>query len=194
MNEIWKPIEGTDGKYEVSNTGKVRCLNYKQTGKTKELTASEKVGGYLQLRVKKNGNLKTVVVHRLVADAFIPNPDGKPEVNHIDGDKKNNNADNLEWVTRSENIKHAVNIGLREKVSASASKRGKEWIKELHKAQQKAVIAVKIETGERFTFDSQQEAAECLGLQKSHITSVINGNRRHTGGYTFIRKEGDAHA
>ncbi len=194
MNEIWKPIEGTDGKYEVSNTGKVRCLNYKQTGKTKELTASEKVGGYLQLRVKKNGNLKTVVVHRLVADAFIPNPDRKPEVNHIDGNKKNNSADNLEWVTRSENIKHAVNIGLREKVASEASKRGKVWIKELHKKQRKAVIATKIDTGEQFAFDSQQEAAECLGLQKSHITSVINGNRRHTGGYTFIRKEGDARA
>lgn len=194
MQEVWKPIEGTDGRYEVSNTGKVRSLDYKQTGKTKELTPCEKVGGYLQLRVKINGKLKTVVIHRLVAEAFVPNPDGKPEVNHINGNKKRNYADNLEWVTRSENINHAVKTGLREKVAVSASKRGKIWIKELHQLQKKPVIAIDIKTGQRIEFDSQQEAAESLGIQKSHITSVIKGKRKQTGGYTFIRKEGDANA
>ena len=186
--EIWKAIEGTDGKYEVSNTGKVRCTDYKQTGKTKELTAGEKAGGYLQLRVKIEGRLKTVVVHRLVAKAFVPNPDGKPEVNHKDGNKKNNHADNLEWVTRSENIRHAVKSGLRERVSIAASQRGKEWIKELHEMQKTPVIATNIHTGEQMVYESQQEAAEALHLQKGHISSVIHGKRKQTGGYTFQLK------
>lgn len=196
MNEIWKPIEGTDGKYEVSNTGKVRSLNYKQTGKAKELTPSEKAGGYLQLRVKIDGKLKTVVIHRLVAEAFVPNPDGKPEVNHINGNKKRNYADNLEWVTRSENIQHAVDSGLRDRVAVAASKRGKVWIRELHKMQKTPVIAINVSTGERTEFQSQQEAAEALHLQKGHISSVIHGKRRQTGGYTFVlkREGGDAHA
>ena len=190
MKEIWKPIEGTAGVYEVSNTGKVRCTNYKQTGETKELTSHEKMGGYLQLRVKADGKLKTVVVHRLVAKAFVPNPDGKPEVNHKDGNKKNNHADNLEWVTRSENIQHAVDSGLRERVAVAAMKRGKVWIKELHEMQKTPVIATNIETGDEFEFDSQQEAAETLKIQKSHISSVIHGRRKQTGGYTFTMKHG----
>ena len=186
--EIWKAIEGTNGTYEVSNTGKVRCLNYKMTGKTKELTCTEKVGGYLQLRVTVDGKRKTVVVHRLVAKAFIPNPENKPEVNHKDGNKKNNHVDNLEWATRSENIRHAVASGLREKVAEAASKRGKVWIKELHKMQKNPVVATNIKTGEQMEFSSQQEAAEALGLQKAHISSVIHGNRKQTGGFTFKAK------
>ena len=186
--EIWKTIEGTGGIYEVSNTGKVRCTNYKMTGKTKELTAGEKAGGYLQLRVKIDGKLKTVVVHRLVAEAFIPNPENKPEVNHKDGNKKNNHIDNLEWATRSENIQHAVTAGLRDRVAIAASKRGKVWIKELHQMQKQPVIATNIKTGEQIDFESQQEAAQELRLQKAHISAVIHGNRKQTGGYTFKLK------
>ena len=186
--EIWKEIEGTNGRYEVSNTGKVRCLDYKMTGKTKELTAGEKAGGYMQLRVRMDGRLKTVVIHRLVAKAFVPNPENKPEVNHKDGNKKNNNADNLEWVSRSENIRHAVKSGLRNRVAEAARERGKVWIKELHKMQKTPVVATNIKTGEQIEFESQQEAAETLKLQKSHISSVLHGNRKHTGGYTFKTK------
>lgn len=74
-------------------------------------TLSEK--GYPMLYLQIHGKKKALKVHRLVAELFVPNPDNKREVNHKDGNKRNNNADNLEWCTRSENLKHAYRLGLR---------------------------------------------------------------------------------
>ena len=105
MLEVWKPIKGTDGLYEVSNTGKVRSLNYGNTGMTKELKLSaDRLTGYVRVRVKDmNENVMLCSVHRLVAEAFIPNPDNLPCVNHKDEDKTNNDVSNLEWCTQKEN-------------------------------------------------------------------------------------------
>lgn len=102
MMEQWKPIKGHES-YEISNQGRVRNI---ARGNVRKLTKNEK--GYL--RVNLNG--KWLRVHRLVAIAFVPNPDNKPQVNHIDGDKANNRADNLEWVTNLENAAHAISNGL----------------------------------------------------------------------------------
>lgn len=102
MNEIWMPIAGYEDRYEVSNTGKVRSLNYRMTGKKKELKPITQGKGYHAVGLCKNGKMRWGKVHRLVADAFIPNPENKREVNHKDGNKKNNHADNLEWATASE--------------------------------------------------------------------------------------------
>ena len=77
--------------------------------------------------LSKQGKVKTITVHRLVAQAFIPNPDSKPEVNHIDGDKKNNNMSNLEWCTSSENVQHAVDTGL---INNKGSNNGKSKLSE----------------------------------------------------------------
>ena len=112
MEEIWKDIEGFEGLYQVSNLGRVKTL---------ERYVRHPLGG---LRLKKEkvlkpfakqgylyidfGRKKQYRMHRLVASAFIPNPQNKPEVNHIDFNKHNNNLSNLEWVTRSENSKHTV--------------------------------------------------------------------------------------
>jgi len=103
--EIWKDIPGYEGKYQVSNLGNIRSLNYRGTGKKRLLGQWENFG-YKITHLSRDGRTITIGVHRLVALAFIDNPNQKAEINHLDGDKKNNIVDNLEWVTRGENQKH----------------------------------------------------------------------------------------
>lgn len=97
MEEIWKDIEGYEGKYQVSNTGEVKSLNYRGSGKTKLLRQTADKDGYKCVIFCKNGKVKGYKVHRLVAIAFIPNPNSLPIINHKDEDKTNNCVDNLEW-------------------------------------------------------------------------------------------------
>lgn len=117
MNEIWKEIRGYKD-YMVSSTGKVRSreryvkhMNGNRLIKGKLLKGIDDKG-YLIVNLFKDGIGKKHKVHRLVAEAFIPNPENKETVNHIDTNKKNNNIDNLEWNTNVENIKHAWKNGL----------------------------------------------------------------------------------
>ena len=119
MIEIWKIIDGYNGKYVVSNLGNVKSLARCVSNHTgfinkpeRVLKHTEDIKGYLRVSLDKDGKTKFVPVHRLVALAFIPNPLNKPQVNHIDGNKHNNRVDNLEWVTNQENCLHAVRKGL----------------------------------------------------------------------------------
>lgn len=124
MKEIWKDIKGYEGYYQVSNFGRVKRLARKTTrnnGKSENAnyTLKERIKkpqiqtqGYLHVVLYKDGFCKTCRLNRLVAEAFVENPESKKEVNHKDGNKLNNNADNLEWVTSSENIRHAYKKGI----------------------------------------------------------------------------------
>lgn len=100
----WKQYRNTP--YEVSDQGEVR-----RDGRV--LACHVNQGGYRQLSLSVNTVRTTALVHRMVAETFIPNPAGKPQVNHIDGDKLNNDVSNLEWCTAGENIRHALETGLR---------------------------------------------------------------------------------
>jgi hypothetical protein len=108
--EIWKDIEGYNNRYQVSNLANVRSLNYGRMKMIKNLVACINGHGYPQVRLIG----KVVTVHRLIAQAFIPNPENKPEVNHINGIKSDNRLENLEWVTSKVNAQHAWDIGLNE--------------------------------------------------------------------------------
>lgn len=124
MKEIWKDVKGYEGLYQVSNFGKVKSLERTWfsgknscTKKTKPEHIMKyrlaKGTGYCLLKLTKDGMEKHVYVHRLVAEAFLPNPNNLPEVNHIDGNKENNCVENLEWVTAKGNILHATKNKLR---------------------------------------------------------------------------------
>jgi hypothetical protein len=108
MVEVWKDIEGYEGLYKVSNTGKV--YSYKNN-KFLSLKGGNS-RGYIQVGLYKEGAQKMFCVHKLVAQAFVPNP--KPNefivVDHLDGNKRNNNANNLEWVTQHENVQRAIRM------------------------------------------------------------------------------------
>lgn len=112
MKEIWKVIEGFED-YEISNTGKVKSHKH---GREKILKERISHDGYVWYNLCKNGKQHTKRANRLVADAFIPNPENKPTVNHIDGNKLNNSSDNLEWATREEQMQHAYANGLKKPV------------------------------------------------------------------------------
>lgn len=108
MQEEWKNIIGFEGLYDISNKSRVRSIfRYKII--LKPILCKN---GYLSYNLCKNNIQKKKTIHRLIAIAFVPNPDNKPCINHIDGNKLNNNIDNLEWVTHKENIQHASNFGL----------------------------------------------------------------------------------
>lgn len=121
MKEVWKPVEGFEGYYEVSNCGRVKSLDRVVTDtigrkyyyKGKIIKVSTYRTGYNYVNLWMSSKIKTFLVHRLVALSFVPNPHSKPMVNHLDGVKSNNYYSNLEWCTRSGNEKHAFRIGLK---------------------------------------------------------------------------------
>lgn len=116
--EIWLPIKGYVGLYEVSSFGRVRSLNYNHTGHTKVLSPVEDGGGYLQVGLCKNGKCKKFKIHRLVAQAFLPNWFDDREINHIDENPKNNHIDNLEWCDSKYNTNYGTrNEHIAEKLS-----------------------------------------------------------------------------
>lgn len=116
-DEVWKDISGYEGKYQISSHGRVKSLFYHNTKGVKRegfLKVATDKKGYSRCALSLNNKLTTFKVHRLVASAFIPNPSNLPMVNHIDGNKSNNNVSNLEWCDNSYNQKHAWKNGSRE--------------------------------------------------------------------------------
>ena len=109
MQEIWKDVKEFEGYYQISNFGRLKSFKVDNAGKILKLT--NRNGDYFSVVLcgigKKN---KSTRIHRLVAEAFIPNPENLPEINHIDGNKQNNCVDNLEWVTRQENLIHSMTV------------------------------------------------------------------------------------
>lgn len=172
--EHWKDVEGTFGLLEVSDMGRVR--SNMRDGRILKATPDNK--GYMRLHVTIKRQRRSYKVHRLVAEAFIPNPENKPQVNHIDGDKTNNAASNLEWATNKENAHHAWNNGLWENVYLGSLKE--------NESRKKPVIAYK--DGIATEYGSVADAERAIGSR--HITDVLKGKRKQAKGYTFAYKEG----
>lgn len=113
--EIWEPVIGWEDRYAVSNYGRLKGFWIKPFRLCRIQVHNDEFKKYLVIALCKNKKKYKTGVHRLVAQAFIPNPEDKPEVNHIDGDKQNNRVENLEWVTGSENMRHSFANGRKPK-------------------------------------------------------------------------------
>ena len=173
--EIWRKIEGYEGLYEVSNLGQVRSF---YSGEAKVLKPSIDKDGYLKVNLYKNKKLYRKLIHRLVATAFIPNLDNKPQVNHIDGNKQNNAVSNLEWCTRIENIQHSWETGLRnEETKKKMSEANKGKLAGEKNPKSRKVIC--ITTGE--TFNCIREAEEKYNIAHQNISKCCKGKYKSAG-------------
>ena len=188
MQEIWKDIENFEGMYQVSNFGRVRSVDrFDSIGRLQKgnIKAIRDNGhGYKVVQMYKDNKPKIGYIHRLVATAFLENPDNKPEVHHIDSDRSNNKLENLQWVTSKENNNFPEHI--------KSMKKNPNWLKNsksaMAKARDKAIVVNSYRT--RFTrgdvsleFSSLAEGARQLGLDKGGCTRVANGKQTHTHGY-----------
>lgn len=175
--EEWREVPGTKGRILVSNEGRVKSLL--RDGRILKSSPSPK--GYLKINITLDRKKHGFVVHREVAKAFVPNPDNKPQVNHINGVKTDNRAANLEWVTNMENAHHAIENGLWDNVFLAARKATEK--------QRKAVIGTR--GNETKFFRSVKEAEDYVGSR--HISAVLSGKRQHAKGWSFTyAKGGDA--
>lgn len=172
--EIWKDIAGFDGVYQISNLGRVKSLDRVISIEYKDRAGTRKIKGKLRKPIKDKdgylviglgkGNYK---IHRLVAMAFIPNTNNYPQINHIDGNKRNNAATNLEWCTNAENQNHAFKIGL---------KKTKKFAK------------VDLTSGKiiRIYHSLKDVANDIEKLDPSTLVKVCNGKRNEHCGYSWV--------
>ena len=197
MAEIWKDVVGYEGLYQVSDKGQIKSLKrYRNNGNGKYLQ-KEKIlksyigkNGYCIVDLYKNGKRKKCLLHRLVAEAFIYNPQNKPCINHIDCHKTNNNINNLEWCTYKENMQEAVKNKLvhtwcgtkfREK-HPNYKFRGK-W------KTQKRVCQYDLSNNYIKTFNSATEVERLINICGSHIGECCRGVRKTAGGYIWKYRE-----
>lgn len=165
----WKIIKDFPS-YMISDKGEVKSLNFNGTKREQILKPIYNKKGYLCVSLYENRKIRSRLIHRLVAQSFLPNPDNKPQVNHIDGNKENNSVSNLEWCNNSENQLHAYKIGLNKNIKSvlQFDKRGnfiKEW-------------------------SSMAIAAKTLGIDIAHLQRACKNPTYSSGGYRWRYKEG----
>jgi len=173
----WKEVKGFK-RYEVSDDGQVRN---KKTGRV--LKPGKNSRGYLLVGLWFNGKRTNKYVHRLVTEAFIPNPENKSQVNHMDEDGTNNRVDNLEWVTAKENN----NWGNRTKKASETLRNNPEWrknVQKFHERIQKPIYAL-YPDGTDEHYPSATIAAQELGLDQGSIVKVLKGQHKTCGGLRF---------
>ena len=169
--ENLKNVVNYEGLYIVSDTGKIFSIKYNR--EIKSFTDKS----YQRVALSSKAQRKNFLVHRLVALAFIPNPEKKLFVNHIDGNTLNNNLSNLEWCTSSENEYHSYNV--LGKICWAKGRKGKE-----HGAS-KRIKAINIDLGIIKYYDSRNLASEDLSIDATCISRVANGQTKSSKGYYF---------
>lgn len=178
MIEIWKDIKGLEGLYQISNLGRVKSLpklvnsvmSKTSKRKTKEKILKPAIGthGYLRFHLQVNYKAHHCLLHRLMAEAFIWNPENLEQVNHKDGNKLNNSIDNLEWVTRSENAIHSFKMGLSYQPKARSIN--------VYTYPQRQFIA---------KFENMLAASKFTNVNRSNIYQIIKGKQKQGKGFTF---------
>ena len=177
MIEVWIDIKGYEELYQISNMGRVRrkakmvnvgIKNVKKAFKQEMILKPLKLTkGYLgAVLYDKNSKGKTYKIHRLVATAFIPNPNNLPQVNHIDGNKENNNVNNLEWCNQKKNMQHSYKIGLRRNI-----------VKPINQYDKNGNFIKK--------WDSIMQAERYLKISNTNISACCLGKKKSAGGYIW---------
>ena len=164
MGEIWKDIAGYEGRYMVSNFGRVKSMRYLAHDGEKIMKSVRHHTGYMIVSLGRKPR-KNFLVHVLVANAFIENKDNKPYVNHIDGNKANNKTENLEWVMAKENTSHAIKTGLR--------------------GSNKPVYQYDLQGNFIKKWDSQSDAARFYNKRPGNINNCVRGRNKTYLGYVW---------
>lgn len=162
--EVWRPVPSFEEYYSISNFGKIK--SHHKRNKDCLIAPRLDRGGYLSVRLSKQGKTHTRFLHRLLAEAFIPNPKGYPYVNHRNGNKPQNDLRNLEWVTHAQNIQHAFDNGLCKKHDFICKK--------------------VIEIGSGRVFNSIRAAAKYYSIPYSTCKNYLNGNRPNPTKLRFL--------
>lgn len=169
MQEIWKDVKGFEGLYQVSNMGNVKSLGRKVYNyfQKERILQPAKINGYLRVALFKDSHCKNYLVHRLVAEHFITNPDNKPQINHKDGNKENNVWTNLEWNTSKENNMHAFKNGLNKPHNM------------------RKIIQYDLNGNFIKKWNSIIEASKNLKINSGNLSSTLNGKFKTCGGYKW---------
>ena len=170
----YKDIKGYEGLYQISEDGVVRSLDRVTTGVNgreyynKGVTLkSSNNKGYLQVRLYKDNGSRTIPIHRLIATTYVPNPNNLPQVNHKDGNKKNNHYTNIEWCTPSENTQHAFDTGLATPTRGETNGQAK--------LTDEIVIGIrKVHNTGKYM---QREIAEMYGIKDAQVSRIVNNKR-----------------
>lgn len=193
MSEMWRDIEGYEGYYQVSDKGNIRSMDRYVKGKNnsrcfhkgadRKLQVSHK--GYFNIILQKEGKKKQYQVHRLVAQAFIPNLENKPQVNHIDCNKQNNGVSNLEWATQQENMDHAKENNLFGETSKAQRKAFMENIVKAQESRKKAVRQYDLNGVFIKEYHSIAKAAKKTGTNGAKISMCCRGQRNKTNNFNW---------
>ena len=171
--EIWKPVVDYENLYEVSNLGRVKSLNYRHTGKERVLKGMKNRYDYLQVILYKDNKGKTWTIHKLVAIAFLDNPNNLPVINHKDENKENNCVQNLEWCSVLHNNTY------------------NDRAKKIGKKLSKAVFSVDKESGLIMWWQSAKEAEKCTGIPNQNICACCKGKLKSAGNHLWFYAEDD---
>ena len=183
MEEIWKDVVGYEGRYKVSNLGNILSMKYRGHDVVHLMRPTTHYNGYKMVSLGRAKKIR--FVHVLVAEAFVDNPNGKPFVNHIDGNKTNNRVDNLEWVTCLENIQHAIKTGLRDPRNVP-----RRYGADNHAS--KPVLQYDAQGNFVKKWGGQSEAARFMGCRSCEINAALDRSTRTCCGFMWISCEKDA--
>lgn len=174
MKEVWKDIPGFEGRYQISNLGNIKSINWRNTNKERLMVPQDNGHGYKWIGLRDGSPIKKqFYIHRLVAQAFIPNPNNLPQVNHKDGNTKNNCVDNLEWCTANYNLSY----GDRHEKEIKTQQLTHPNCKEVLQYSLDGVLIKK--------HHSQSSAGRELGIHSSGISSCCKGKLIQSGGFKW---------
>lgn len=178
MKEEWKDIPGYEGLYMVSSEGRIKSLRYRHSNQEHIIPGRDNGDGYFVVQLCKDGR-KMFTIHRLVATTFIPNPECKPYIDHINGDRKDNSVSNLRWCTQKENCNYA-------KAKDNFRKGHTGLLLGEKSVSAKPVIQMSLDGKLIKRYTCIMEASRETGINDSCICRVCKGERKQAGGYRWI--------